>query len=57
LIPKAIVLENLVPFLDGEDKRLFIALAKRMLRWLPEERATAAELLGDPWLTFRNQEK
>ena len=37
--------------MTGEDKRLFIAFVKRMLRWMPEDRATAAELLEDPWLT------
>jgi hypothetical protein len=52
LIPKTFTIESLVPFMDGEDKRLFVALARRMLKWLPEERATAAELASDPWLTF-----
>lgn len=34
-----------------EEKRLFVAFAAKMLRWLPEERATAGELYGDPWLS------
>ncbi|KAK0384662.1 hypothetical protein NLU13_8748 [Sarocladium strictum] len=37
-------------FLDGEEKALFIQFARRMLTWAPEERATARELLDDPWL-------
>lgn len=39
-----------LPTMTGEDKRLFIAFVKRMLRWMPEDRATARELLEDPWL-------
>jgi serine/threonine-protein kinase SRPK3 len=44
--------EKLVPFLDGQDKKIFISLASRMLKWLPEERATAKELVSDPWLAL-----
>ena len=36
----------------GQDKELFINFAKKMLAWQPEERATAKELLADPWLKF-----
>lgn len=36
--------------LKGQEKELFINFAKRMLTWRPEERATAKELLADPWL-------
>lgn len=37
--------------LHGEDKKMFIIkFAKRMLKWNPEERSTAKELLQDPWL-------
>jgi hypothetical protein len=42
--------EGKTPSLQGEDKRGFIEFARRMLKWLPEERATAKELYGDPWL-------
>lgn len=42
---------NQTLFLDGTEKEMFIRFAKRMLAWVPEERATARELLGDPWLT------
>jgi len=44
---------NLAPFLEGEDKRLFIEFASKMLRWLPEERLTAKVLYNDPWLNFK----
>ncbi|KAI1964450.1 hypothetical protein LOZ07_000921 [Ophidiomyces ophidiicola] len=44
---------TLTPFFEGEDKRLFLNFAKRMLTWMPEERATAKELLDDPWLDLR----
>ncbi len=50
---EAITFANLTPFLQGEDKRLFIDLASKMLRWLPKERLTAKELYNDPWLNFR----
>lgn len=43
--------------LDSQDKSLFLGFMKSMLRWLPEERKTAQELLEeDPWLN-QNQEK
>ena len=48
-----ITFSNHTPFLQGEDKRLFIEFASKMLRWLPEERLTAKELYDDPWLRFR----
>lgn len=37
--------------LEGENKALFLEFVRKMLRWVPEERQTAAELLKDPWLT------
>jgi hypothetical protein len=43
-------LECTITTLSGEDKRLFLQFVGRMLRWLPEDRASAQELLGDPWL-------
>ena len=44
-------LESTITVLSGEDKRLFLRFVGRMLRWLPEDRATAQELLEDPWLS------
>jgi serine/threonine-protein kinase SRPK3 len=49
---EAMTFSNLTPFLEGEDKRLFIEFASKMLRWLPEERSTAKELYNDPWLNL-----
>lgn len=43
--------ENAVTRMRGEDKRLFIDFAKKMICWLPEERWTAKQLLEHPWLT------
>ncbi|KAK2806624.1 hypothetical protein FQN51_006590 [Onygenales sp. PD_10] len=34
-----------------EDKAKFLRFIRRALTWMPEERATAKELLQDPWLT------
>lgn len=48
--PLGIGLECTITTLSGEDKRLFLQFVGRMLQWLPEDRATARELLGDPWL-------
>ncbi|KAK7409376.1 hypothetical protein QQX98_008438 [Neonectria punicea] len=51
LIPnETFTLENSTPMLEGQERVLFINFAKRMLTWNPEERATAKELLDDPWL-------
>ncbi|TFY61482.1 hypothetical protein EVG20_g7037 [Dentipellis fragilis] len=34
----------------GRDNRTFLRFMRRVLRWVPEERPTARELLQDPWL-------
>ena len=36
--------------MDGEEKQKFIRFVKRMIKWNPDERATAKELAKDPWL-------
>ncbi|KAH9212821.1 kinase-like domain-containing protein [Leptodontidium sp. 2 PMI_412] len=36
--------------LEGADVELFLDFLKSMLRWVPEERGTAATLLRHPWL-------
>ncbi|KZF22425.1 kinase domain protein [Xylona heveae TC161] len=54
-------LENLVPIpdqslegresqLEGGEKGIFLQFIRKVLRWLPEERPTALELLSDEWL-------
>jgi serine/threonine-protein kinase SRPK3 len=47
---KNFTLENSLTSFTGEDKTLFLQFIRRMLRWMPEDRATAGELLKDPWL-------
>ena len=42
--------EDSITVMTGEEKAEFFRFVRRMLTWLPEERATAAELLADPWL-------
>lgn len=43
-------LEALEERLKGDEKVDFLRFLRRMLCWLPEERASAKELLFDPWL-------
>ena len=43
-------LEDAEKRFKGEEKALFLSFAKKMLKWKPEERSSAKELLGDPWL-------
>ncbi|CRL30327.1 Serine/threonine-protein kinase DCLK [Penicillium camemberti] len=43
-------LEQLEGNLNGEQQQRFLAFIRKMLRWRPEERNTARELLTDPWL-------
>ena len=38
--------------LDGEEKERFLIFVRKMLRWMPEDRETAAQLLRDPWLSI-----
>ncbi|KAI9687374.1 MAG: hypothetical protein M1822_002417 [Bathelium mastoideum] len=45
-------LDDMETRLHGEDKRLFLQFIRSMLKWLPEERKTAKELLQDPWLNM-----
>jgi hypothetical protein len=37
-------------FLEGKDKKMFLAFMRKMLQWRPEDRETAGELFFDPWL-------
>jgi serine/threonine-protein kinase SRPK3 len=39
--------ESAISQLEGEEKTMFIRFVKRMLKWKPEERSTAKELLED----------
>lgn len=46
----SLYLEESEQVLDGENKEQFLKFMRSMLRWLPEERKRATELLKDPWL-------
>ena len=50
LIPGDLDLRDSTPSLQGEEKQLFLEFVGKMLRWVPEDRKTAKELLADPWL-------
>ncbi|KAL3465080.1 kinase-like domain-containing protein [Aspergillus heterothallicus] len=43
-------MEDLEERLQGDEQADFIRFLRRALCWVPEERATAKELLFDPWL-------
>lgn len=45
-----ISLESLEQRLSGHEKESFLHFLRSMLKWLPEERRTAKQLLGHPWL-------
>ncbi|KAI0693722.1 putative CDK4/6 [Cytidiella melzeri] len=47
-------LESSEENLHGENKAQFLRFVRRMLRWRPEERCSARELLEDPWLKKHN---
>ncbi|KAM0245993.1 hypothetical protein ACHAP5_004964 [Fusarium lateritium] len=49
-IPGDLNLESTIKRLSGEEKVKFIRFVKRMMKWNPEERDTAKQLLDDPWL-------
>ena len=49
-IPANLSLEDSEKNLEGRNKELFLQFIRSMLRWVPEERKTARELLEDPWL-------
>jgi serine/threonine protein kinase len=36
--------------LEGEEKELFLDFIRSMLRWRPEDRKSATELLKHPWM-------
>ncbi|KAF1836434.1 non-specific serine/threonine protein kinase [Decorospora gaudefroyi] len=48
-IPKT-SLEERLSVLEGEEKELFLDFMRSMLRWRPEDRKSATELLQQPWM-------
>ncbi|KAL4940228.1 hypothetical protein BDV06DRAFT_197124 [Aspergillus oleicola] len=51
LVPQG-SLEHAVSFVEEKDREAFLSFARDMLAWLPEERKTARELMGHPFLTL-----
>jgi serine/threonine-protein kinase SRPK3 len=49
-IPPTTILEESEENFEGEDKKAFLQFMRKMLQWVPEERQTAKQLLGDPWM-------
>ncbi|EFE38971.1 hypothetical protein TRV_06334 [Trichophyton verrucosum HKI 0517] len=49
-IPEGRTLESLETRLETRDKNAFLRFVRKALTWMPEQRATAKELLQDPWL-------
>lgn len=45
-----VTLERSEEQLEGKDKIEFLDFIRKMLRWIPEERQTAKQLLRHPWL-------
>lgn len=50
MIPGDLSLSDTVQSLDEDNKALFIDFIGQMLKWVPEQRKTAKELLEHPWL-------
>ncbi|KAJ5362386.1 hypothetical protein N7541_003230 [Penicillium brevicompactum] len=50
LVSKEQGFEKRLTVIKGDEKQMFLNFVSRMLRWRPEERGTAQELLSDPWL-------
>lgn len=48
-VPRRALFET-VTTIGGEEKEEFLRFGSRMLQWFPERRATAQELLNDPWM-------
>ncbi|KAF3491769.1 CMGC/SRPK protein kinase [Arthroderma uncinatum] len=46
----SVSLESLEKRLSGKERDSFLQFMGSMLKWLPEERSTAKQLLKDPWL-------
>lgn len=48
--PDTFNFKSLTHSLAEDEKVPFLEFASKMLRWIPEERATAEDLYNDPWL-------
>lgn len=45
-----VTLEKLEENLEAEQQQIFLRFLRKMLKWQPEKRESARELLDDPWL-------
>ncbi|KAI9806335.1 MAG: hypothetical protein M1825_006450 [Sarcosagium campestre] len=54
LIPANSSFESTLTGVPGLERAEFIAFMKRMIKWRPQDRSTARELLSDPWLYMPN---
>ena len=43
--------------LKGPNKQGFLDFVRKMVRWMPESKATPLELLDDPWLLGKFEEE
>ena len=50
IVPINFSFDHSTTTIHGEDKTMFLQFVSRMLKWQPEDRSTAKELLTDPWL-------
>ena len=51
-MPKDFDFESSLSKLEGEEKAMFTRFVKKMVTWDPEDRASAKDLLKDPWLSM-----
>lgn len=49
-IPKNATFDDKVKHLQGREKTEFIAFLRRVMRWDPNERPNATQVLDDAWL-------
>lgn len=49
-IPQNCSFDKFFTRIEGDEKRAFISFVRRMLMWMPGDRAKAKQLLSDPWL-------
>jgi serine/threonine protein kinase len=56
ITPKDFNLESTVTSLEGDERDEFLNFVRKMLRWLPEKRPTAKELIDDPWLNLTRKD-
>ncbi|PGH27962.1 CMGC/SRPK protein kinase [Polytolypa hystricis UAMH7299] len=52
LIPQNFNFEGTLSYIKGEEKQKFIDFARRMMKWDPNQRSLAKDMLDDPFLTM-----